>query len=243
MCADAPLAIAHEDRDLLVVIKPAGLPTTAPDGGDCLARRLQSARGAPLHPSSRLDAEVTGLVTFAKTKRAIEALSRARREGRYGRGYLGIATRAPEPRAGRWEASIAIDPRDPRLRIALAPGEKGARMQRAATTYAVREVTPHGALLWLTPHTGRTHQLRVHAAHAGAPLFGDHRYGGEKRIVLEDGRVVAARRVMLHCAWLSLPAVATRGTLELEAAPPPDLRDAWIALGGSEAALAPRPAP
>lgn len=241
MPADAPIAVAYEDDDLLVVIKPARLPTTAPGGGDCLTRRLEVARGAALHPSSRLDAEVTGLVTFARTRRAIDALLRARREGRYHRGYLAITTRALAAREGVWDASIALSPRDARLRVALAPGQKGARAQRARTTWQLREATPHGALLWLTPHTGRTHQLRVHAAHAGAPLFGDHRYGGERRVTLADGRVVSARRVMLHCAWLSLPAIAGEGALTLEAPVPDDLRAAWIALGGGEGTLAPRP--
>ncbi len=236
MPAEATIAIAHEDSDLLVAIKPTGLPTTAPEGGDCLTRRLERSRGGPLHPSSRLDAEVTGLVTFAKTKRAIEALTRARREGRYGRGYLAITTRSITPETGVWDASIAIDPRDPRLRVALEPGRKGARVQRARSSYRVRASTPHGAVLWLTPHTGRTHQLRVHAAHAGAALFGDVRYGGDKRVTLEDGRVVSARRVMLHCAWLSLP-----GELVLSAEVPEDMRRCWLGLGGSEAALAPRP--
>lgn len=241
MPAEPPVEVAHEDRDLLVVHKPAGLPTTAPDGGDCLTRRLERASGASLHPTSRLDAEVTGLVTFAKSKAAIEALLRARREGRYGRGYLAITTRPLTPAEGVWDASIAIDPRDPKLRVALLPGQKGKRTQRARTTYLVREAVSHGAALWLTPHTGRTHQLRVHAAHAGAPLFGDHRYGGDKRVVLADGRVVRARRVMLHCAWLRLPAIEGSASIDVEAPAPEDLRAAWIALGGSEAALVSHP--
>ena len=233
-----PFPIAHEDRHLLVVVKPTGLATTAPRGGDSLTRRLEEARGVLLHPSSRLDAEVTGLVTYAKSKRAIAALKKVRAEGRYHRGYLAIAARAPHEREGVWEASIAIDPRDPKLRVV---SETGERVQWAKTSYRVREVLEHVSVLWLTPHTGRTHQLRVHAAHAGSPLLGDVRYGGQRRVVLPDGRVIAARRTMLHCTWLKLPAVEGRGALEIRAEVPRDMRALWTSLGGSEEALTPSP--
>ncbi len=232
--------VVYEDADLLVVVKPSGLATTAPDGGDCLTERLESARNAKLHPSSRLDAPVTGLVTFAKTKRAEASLRQARAEGRYGRGYLGLASAMPEPPEGEWNAAIGIHPRDPRLRAALAPDAKGPRVQHAKTTYRLRQVQGGAAALWLTPHTGRTHQLRVHAAHAGAPLLGDTRYGGPKRLVLADGRVVAARRVMLHCAWLRLPTLEG-GELVLRAPVLPDMSALWHALGGDLEALRPAP--
>ncbi len=242
MSAEPKIEVAYEDRHLLVVIKPAGLATTAPGGADSLVERLERARAAKLHPTSRLDAEVTGLVTFARTKEAIMGLRDARAKGRYGRGYLAIAGATPEPSAGSWTASIAIDPRDARLRIAV-DGEikRGARVQRAQSYYVVRESLPHASLLWLTPRTGRTHQLRVHAAHAGAPLIGDVRYGGSKRIVLSDGRVVSAKRVMLHCAWLSLIAIEGGGTLELSAPVPADFASTWEKLGGSAEVLAPKP--
>lgn len=237
-----PLEVAFEDRHLLVVVKPAGIATTAPGGGPSLTNTLERARPGALHPTSRLDADVTGLVTYAKTKRAMAALREARAQGRYGRGYLALAGHAPAgEREGSWDASIAIDPRDPTSRVAVPPGSAGQRVQHARTTYLVRAVQPSAAALWLTPHTGRTHQLRVHAAHAGLPLLGDVRYGGSRRVVLEDGRVLSARRVMLHCAWLRVPSVEGAGFVELERPAPPDLAELWSALGGAPEALAPRP--
>ena len=123
--------IVHKDDELLVLFKPPGLPTTAPDAGDCLvSRALRLDPQAPrLHPSSRLDAEVSGLVTFARTKRATHVLLRARQEGRYRRRYMGLTLNglSDEPGHGVWEGSIGIDPADPRRRLADAGrGQKEA---------------------------------------------------------------------------------------------------------------------
>ena len=116
---------------------------------------------------------------------------------------------------------------------------QGERVQRARTRYRLRATAGDAAALWLTPFTGRTHQLRVHVAHAGFALLGDVHYGGPRRVVLADGRVVRAARTMLHCAWLSLP--MGRELLVFECAPPEDFGTLWSTLGGSEEALVPRP--
>ncbi|MGE0788728.1 MAG: RluA family pseudouridine synthase [Sandaracinaceae bacterium] len=230
--------VVYEDADLLVVAKPSGMPTTAPHGAECLTAWAEDQQGRQLHPTSRLDAEVTGLVTFAITRRGIAHLIEARRKGRYGRRYLALASGTFADAEGIWDRAIAIDPKDRRLRVAVDPGARGQRVQRARTAYEVGARTEHVSLLWLRPHTGRTHQLRVHAADAGHPLLGDVRYGGPKRLVLEDGRVLAARRVMLHCARLELPVVEGEGALVLRADAPDDLCQLWIALGGASDALA-----
>lgn len=231
------IPVVHEDGHLLVVNKPSGLPTTSPRDGDSLTRRLEEARREKLHPSSRLDAEVTGMVTFARSKPAIRALEAARRDGLYTRMYAALsAGRLPD--TGRWNASIDIAKHDRRLRAAVPPESRGKRVQHAETTFEVSARTPHGVLVRLVPHTGRTHQLRVHAAHAGAPLLGDHRYGGPKRVTLEDGRVLTVRRTMLHCAVLGLPRVGG-GRLDLRLAPPDDFVNLFVSLGGAPAELDP----
>jgi len=223
--------VVHRDAALLVLDKPSGLPTTSPPGGD-LALTDVAARLDPdapsLHASSRLDAEVTGLVTFVRTRPANRALLDARAAGTYRRRYLALAPSAPEPPASSWASAIGTDPRDKRKRR-VVEGDGKAALTRYETVAALSNV----ALLALRPETGRTHQLRVHAAEAGIPLLGDVHYGGAKRVVLSDGRVVTARRVMLHCARLSLPDVARgSGTLELKADVPEDFRRVFAALGG-----------
>lgn len=240
--ASDEVRVAHRDDELLVLYKPPGLPTTAPERGESLAELAPSIdpRAPRLHPSSRLDAEVSGLVTFARTRRATKALLRARRQGRYGRTYLGLATGAPEPEQGRWQEAIGIDPTDPRRRV-VGTTAGARRVQDAETRYDTGAHAHGASVLWLRPVTGRTHQLRVHAAAAGVPLLGDVVYGGPRRVVRDDGRVVTPRRTMLHCAALSLPDVARGGVLSLLEPAPEDLARIWRELGGAAEALEPAP--
>jgi 23S rRNA-/tRNA-specific pseudouridylate synthase len=231
--------IVYRDSDLLVLNKPSGLPTTSPDGERCLtscARELDPD-AERLHASSRLDADVTGLVTFARTTRAIAALTAARAAGSYRRFYLGLASQLPDAISGEWRWAIARDPREPRRRIALP--EHTAKADHAHTLYTVLGKLEPGALLSMRPQTGRTHQLRVHAARAGVALFGDKHYGGPIQLVQSNGRVLRAARVMLHCARLELPGIASQAELVVEAPLPSDMRDLFAALGGSDAWLDP----
>lgn len=228
--------VVHRDDHLLVLFKPAGLPTTHPSGGDCLVHRAAAIDpDAPrLHATSRLDAEVTGLVTFARTRRANAALREARAAGTYHRLYLALAT-TPLEGPARWDAPIAIDPADPRRRVIANRSNAKASLTLARP----RATAGPLALLELRPQTGRTHQLRVHAAHGGASLFGDVHYGGAKRAVLPSGLVLTARRTMLHCAALDLPAVDGGAPLALRCPPPVDFARLWTRAGGAEGALEP----
>jgi 23S rRNA pseudouridine1911/1915/1917 synthase len=225
--------IIHRDADLLIVHKPSGLPTTAPSPDDaCLVRWVEEQfPGLHAHPTSRLDSPVSGLVTFALNKAANQRLLDARRSGTYERLYLGVTLHELEAPNGLWTWPISIDPRNAKLRIA---GEgKGER--DASTRYEVGAHAPHASLLRLEPRSGRTHQLRVHAAKAGAPLFGDHAYGGERRLTLSDGSVVSARRAMLHCARVGFPWKSS--FIRFEAQAPPDMERIWSALGGQRSSL------
>lgn len=223
--------VLHRDEHLLVLDKPSGLPTTRPDRGPSLVAVAHALDpDAPrLHPSSRLDVEVTGVVTFARTERATAHLLRAREQGRYARGYLALVARAPEPEQGAWSASIGIDPRDRTLRRVVEESRAGAKPAR--TSYRVLWERPGCAALWLQPHTGRTHQLRVHAAHAGCPIYGDRAYGGAQRLVLTDGSAIAARRTLLHCARVTIPALDGDEPLVLEAPVPDDMLSFARAVG------------
>lgn len=235
IAANAPLEVVHRCEDLLVVLKPSGLATTSPDDGDCLVKRVRAMDpDAPrIHASSRLDAEVTGMVTFARTKRATLALTEARRRSEYKRLYLALTLSAPRDPSGEIRAPISISPRDPRKRVAgSGKGEKSAH-----TIYETAARSEHAALLALFPQTGRTHQLRVHMLASGSPLLGDVHYEGPRRATLDNGRVITARRVMLHCAALEVSLSEEIKRLSLVAEPPADFQEVWRKLGGDPAAL------
>jgi RluA family pseudouridine synthase len=228
------LTVLFRDAELFVVDKPPGIATTSPDGRRCLAElATRMNRGAPrVHPTSRLDRDVTGIVIFARTDRAIAALMEARTKGTYRRRYAALVSGVVHEDAGRWDWPIAIDPRDKTKRLALEPGEKGERLQEASSRY---EITARAVLAcrgWLYPETGRTHQLRVHAARAGHALVGDVAYGGPKRLVLPDGRVITANRPMLHCASVQVPHPITGETLRIEAPIPADIEAVWAGISG-----------
>ncbi|MEO0324639.1 MAG: RNA pseudouridine synthase [Myxococcota bacterium] len=228
------VGVIHRSAHLLVLAKPAGLPTTARPGRDSLARRAAELDpDAPrLHATSRLDADVTGLVTFARTRRGNDALLAARDAGVYERRYLALASGAPTPPEGAWTTPIGSHAKERRLRAA-----GGADARAAHTEYRTRARTAEAALLLLAPRSGRTHQLRVHAAHAGVALLGDVAYGGARRVVRATGEVLTARRVMLHCAALTLTEPSTGTIVHLSAAVPADLRALYLAAGGAEALL------
>ena len=238
--ASAGVSVLYRDAQLLALYKPSGLPTTSPDGKRCLTELAAALdpQAPRLHASSRLDAEVTGVVTFARTPKAIEALLAARKAGRYERFYLGIAMQAPEPAHGSWHWSIAQDPREPRRRIAVEPA--AGKGDHAASGYRVLGCAHEAALLLLRPMTGRTHQLRVHAAKAGAALLGDRHYGGPMQRTLANGRVLRAGRVMLHCARVRVPKIGEPGLVSIDAALPEDFRSLWLQLGGAAGLLEPQ---
>jgi len=216
---EAPLSLARErllyaDGELAFVDKPAGVPsqpTLTTDRGH-VAEIASRALGAELTLVHRLDRETSGVMVLARTPAAARALAAEFRDGRPAKTYLALCAQAPSPPEGRIDAPLAKDPRHPGRR-AVHPGGEAA-----ATAYRTLAVFPSGAaLVEARPETGRTHQIRAHLAHLGAPLLGDVRYGGPRRV-----GEVAVPRVMLHASRLALDHPATGARLEAEAPEPGD---------------------
>ncbi len=221
--------------DFVAADKPAGIPTIPDHGGSAHALITAVARAlgvepASLHATSRLDRDVSGVVVFTRTKDAADRLARARVEGTYQRRYVAVASKAPEPHPGTWDAPIGRAS-DPRLRMV-----HGRNPVEARTRFEVVARAPRGeAMLAVGPVTGRTHQIRVHSAHAGAPLLGDRAYGGPSRVTLPTGRVLEPGRIALHAARVVVP--GEDGEPVLLASPiPAELESLWSALGGDPAA-------
>lgn len=189
----APLVVLFEDADLIVLDK-------AP--GDHLNETETSARPALVEriPGSfvvhRLDRETSGVVALAKHAGAAERLSAAFRERRVEKRYLAIVEGGLAD--GELTDAIGMDRRRPRARRVRSDG------QPAHTT--VRTVGRTGGIsaVEAAPHTGRTHQIRVHLAHHGAPLLGDRLYGGPM-VVRVGEAVIEVPRVLLHARRLVLP--------------------------------------
>jgi 23S rRNA pseudouridine1911/1915/1917 synthase len=192
-----PVEVRFEDRWLVVVHKPAGLPTQAPrGGGDNLFDRLRAEHPyVGLH--HRLDAAASGLVLLTLDRQVNAAVAAAFREHTIDRGYLAVLT--GHARSGTWDRPVDG--------------------KRARTDV---EVLGHGAGLTavrLRLHTGRKHQIRVHAALAGTPVGGDRRYGGD-----------ATRRwprLALHATTLRLTHPHTGEELAIDDPLPDDLRALW----------------
>jgi 23S rRNA-/tRNA-specific pseudouridylate synthase len=221
-----PPVILFEKDGIVACAKPAGIPTVPDHAGASHAlvasvARAIGRRAEDLRVTSRLDREVSGVVLFALDAEAEARLRVARAEGRYDRRYVALATSTL--RAGNvdtWSWPIGRG-KDARHRAAL-----GADAKEALTRWRVVADVGGVTMLALAPVTGRTHQLRVHASHAGMPLLGDRDYGGVVRVTAAGGRVVALARIALHCAR-----VVAAGTAA-DAPIPDELARVWTALGG-----------
>ncbi len=205
-----PLTVLYEDDDLLVVDKPAGMvthPSPGHDEGTLVNALLGRADGAEYGGIAgvarpgivhRLDRDTSGLLMVAKHDRAQAALMDALKARRVKKTYVALVHGSVAATVGRVEAPIGRDPRN-RLRMAVVPDGKPA-----TTGYRVRERFRAWTLLELDLVTGRTHQIRVHAAAIGHPVAGDTLYGtGDAR-----RRPTGLERLFLHSSHLELAAVS-----------------------------------
>jgi 23S rRNA-/tRNA-specific pseudouridylate synthase len=228
-----PTRILVDQDGFIVADKPPGVPALRERGfGDSLADQVARELGvqaAALHAENRLDVGVSGTVIFSR-----RGGSAKRKPPAFERRYIGIAGVAPSPAEGSWSHPIGRGPRG-----SWVVGGRDARIAR--TRYRVVAGGPVSARVpggaALTPalvafelDTGRTHQIRVHATHAGAPLLGDARYGGARRFATEQGSVYEFPRIALHAARVEI--ALARGVLRVDAPVPSDLLSLWAAFGG-----------
>jgi 23S rRNA pseudouridine1911/1915/1917 synthase len=225
--------LLYADADIAAVDKPAGVPAQATLTGDrgTLPELVSDLLGAPVTLVHRLDRETSGVTVFARTRQAAAALAEAFRRGEPEKTYLALCARPPSPPQGRIEAPLAKDSRHPGRRTVAPGGEP------AVTRYRTLSSTGQAALVEAQPETGRTHQIRVHLAHLGAPLLGDFRYGGPRMV-----GAVAVPRVMLHALRLEIVHPVSQAPMVFEAPIPEDFRAVQQALleAGGDSPRSPR---
>lgn len=184
---DGPLSILYEDEAVIALDKPAGMlmhPSFNRNEGT-LANRLlgyyrRTGQRCAIHPVSRLDRDTFGVVLLAKNAHTHAILCKAMQQSRVQKTYRALVYGASMADGGVMDYPIARSAPDSLLRCVRADGKP------SVSDFKVLERRPPCALLRLTPHTGRTHQLRVHCAHEGFPIVGDVQYGTEESIAFSQ---------------------------------------------------------
>ncbi len=215
-----PLDVIYEDDALLVVNKPAGMvvhPAYGHASGTLvnavLAHCPQIAdvggpdRAGVVH---RLDKDTSGLILIAKDDVTRAALQRQFKRRQVAKTYLALVEGQMQPREGVVEAPVG---RDKRQRKKMAVVRSG---REARTLYRAIEYFANYTLLEVRPHTGRTHQVRVHLSWLGYPIVGDAVYGRHRQRLLRG-------RHFLHAARIRFSHPATSEEVEFEAPLPPKL--------------------
>ncbi len=219
-----PLRVLFENEDVLVVDKPAGMvvhPSPGHDRGTLVHAALAHAPdmagvGGVLRPGlvHRLDKDTSGVLILAKNDAAHQFLQDQFRARQVRKEYIGLVIGHPPAGRGRIEAPIERDPAHRQRMRVTTPG----RGREAYTEFEVLERFPGYALVRFRPITGRTHQIRVHAAFLGTPIAGDALYAPRHK-----GRLPLERHFLhAHRLTLRLPGEPTPRTFE--APLPPELQ-------------------
>ena len=208
--------IQYEDKELLVVYKPAGLAiqsarVTSPDLVSSVTRHL---KGAPVYVVHRLDQPVEGLLVLAKTKQAAAGLSKQLQAGTLNKQYYALVYRGAEelPKEGILADHLWKNPQTQKAEIVAQASGKG---KQAKLHYRVMTGKDDIALLDVRIETGRFHQIRAQLAHAGFPILGDQKYGTQTS--MERSEELGIKNVSLFAYALTFTHPKTGKQMEFQA--------------------------
>jgi 23S rRNA pseudouridine955/2504/2580 synthase len=223
----AEFPVVFEDHALLVVDKPAGVAVHGGSGvsfGVIESLRASRPQAKVLELAHRLDRDTSGLLVVAKKRSALVELHRMLRDGEVDKTYLALVKGIPAERA------FQID--EPLHKYVSGSGERRVSVKeggmRAVTKVKVAKAWDELSQLEVRLLTGRTHQIRVHLAHAGHPVVGDDKYGD-----FELNRALAkrgAKRLMLHASRLAFSHPLTKAKVKLQAPVPAEMAEFAAAL-------------
>jgi 23S rRNA pseudouridine955/2504/2580 synthase len=229
-------ALLHEDAHVLVINKPAGLAVQGGSGVtrhvDAMLESFTDRHGRKPKLVHRLDRDTAGVLVVARTRTAAAALAQSFKARETRKLYWALVAGVPRPPQGRISTFLAKEegPEGDRMRVARH-GDRGA--DHAVTQYTLADQAGQ-KLAWLVmrPVTGRTHQLRAHAAHLKHPIIGDPKYFNIENWELPGGiqnrlHLLARRIVIPH---------PDGGTLDVTAPLPPHMQQSWAVLAFDERA-------
>lgn len=212
------LQILHEDNHLLVVNKPAGLPTQGVAEGvasvvteakDYLKKKYAKPGNVYLGVVSRLDSAVSGVLVLARTSKAAARLTEQFRSGTAEKTYWAMVEQPPNPPEGELSHWVLKD--DRLMRMTIVP-RRTAGAQQARLGYRTLQQDRQRTLVEVRLHTGRKHQIRLQLATIGSPIVGDRKYGG--RAPFAEGAIA------LHAMRLVIEHPTTRERMQFEAPVP-----------------------
>ncbi len=237
---DIPVKVVYEDDDLVVVDKAAGMvvhPAYGNYSGTLMNALMYHFRDLPLFSSGelrpglvhRIDKNTSGLLVVAKNEYAHNKLARQFFRRTTGRLYLALVWGTPDPAEGTITGHVGRNIRDRKIMQVFHDGSQG---KHAVTHYRIVEQLGYVSLIECRLETGRTHQIRVHLAWKGHPLFNDEEYGGHR--ILKGTTFTKYQqfvrncfellpRQALHARTLAFDHPVTGKRLSFESPVPPDM--------------------
>ena len=209
-----PLDIIYEDEDIIALNKPRSMPTHPSQNhhDDTLANGVMyyfKNDDFTFRVITRLDRDTSGIVLVAKNAFAAARLGDDMKDKKIHKEYIAVVNGTPSPSSGRIVVPIKRVENSTILRCVSPDGKE------AITDYELLVTNGSVSLIRLIPHTGRTHQLRVHMSHIGNPIYGDVMYGASQ----------TGEKTRLHCASLTFAHPVSKKIMKLNSPLPCDMAE------------------